>query len=297
MSEFSTASDGREAPGGGRLETGLAALGTLRWVVVDLTLPLEEVRRRLDLSPLSAVALGRALVGAVLLRRIALKVPARLTLTIDGDGPLGRIVAEAGVGGGVRGLIGNPRLETPADGSMVLAPHVGRGSLSVTRETDGESYSSQVALVSGEIGEDLAHYLEQSEQIRSAVLVGVLPQATGIAAAGGLVVEALPGTPDEVIRRLEQNVRGLAGVSATLADGGPAALKAAVLAGFDLEPLEDRAMAYECGCSRERLGEQLQTLAQADLEELLGEEGTCHAECAFCGERYEFTTAELLPAS
>lgn len=283
------------AAGGGRLETGLAELGTLRWVVADLTLPLEEVRRRLDLSPLSAVALGRTLVGAVLLRRIALKVPARLTLTIDGDGAFGRIVAEAGTGGGVRGLIGDPRVETPADGSMVLAPFVGRGSLVVTRETDGESYSSQVELVSGELGEDLAHYLEQSAQIKSAVLVGVLPQPTGIAAAGGLIVEALPGTPNEVIDRLEENVRALAGVSATLARGGPAALKAGVLSGFDLEPLEDLPLAYECGCDRDRLRGQLKTLAQSDLEELLGEAGTCEAECAFCGERYEFSADELLP--
>jgi molecular chaperone Hsp33 len=248
------------------------------------------------LSPLSAVALGRALVGAVLLRRIALKVPARLILTVDGDGALGRIVAEASTGGTVRGLIGNPRLATPDDGSMALAPWVGRGALNVTRERDGESYSSQVELVSGEIGEDLAHYLEQSEQIRSAVLVGVLPQPTGIAAAGGLIVEALPGTPGEVLKDLESNVRSLAGVSATLAAGGPAALKAGVLAGFDLEPLEDVPLAYECGCNRERLRERLQTLALADLEELLAADSTCEAECAFCGERYQFTADELLPA-
>lgn len=297
MGEASSSDKRLGGAGGGRLETGLAALGTLRWVVVDLTLPLEEVRRRLDLSPLSSVALGRTLIGAVLLRRIALKVPARLTLTIEGDGAFGRILGEVGRGGAVRGLIGDPRVETPADGSMILAPFVGRGSLIVSRDTDGETYSSKVELVSGEIGEDLAHYLEQSEQIRSAVLVGVLPQPNGIAAAGGLIVEALPGTSDEVIDQLETNVRSLPGVSSTLAQGGPAALKAGILSGFDLEPLEDLPLAYECECGREQLGEQLRTLAQADLEDLLAESGTCEAECAFCGERYEFSAAEILPSA
>jgi len=266
------------AAGGGRLEAGLAALGTLRWVVVDLTLPLEEVRRRLDLSPLSAVALGRALVGAVLLRRIALKVPARLVLTIDGDGALGRIVAEASTGGTVRGTIGNPQAPTPLDGSMALAPWIGRGSLNVIRERDGESYSSKVELVSGEIGEDLAHYLEQSEQIRSAVLLGVLPQPSGITAAGGLIVEALPGTSEEVLERLEDNLRALTGGSSTLAVGGAAALKAGVLADFDLEPLEDLPLAYECGCNREALRDRLRSLAPADLEDLLAEDSTCEAD-------------------
>ncbi len=279
--------------GGGRLLSGLAGRGALRWVVVDLALPLDEARRRLDLSPLSAVALGRALSGAALLRRIALKVPSRVTLEIAGDGPLGRVVAEAETGGGVRGMVGNPRLVTPEDGSMSLAPWIGNGSLRVTRESEGRRYASEVTLVTSEIGLDLAHYLEQSEQIRSAVLVGVLPATTGIAAAGGLIVEALPGTPEEDVERLEGNLRGLEGVSSTLATGGLAALERTVLEGFDVELLEDRPLAYRCGCSRERLGAQLTALARRELDSLLEDDGVCRAECSFCAARYEFTAAEL----
>jgi len=288
--------NGATASGGGRLVTGLAARGSLRWVVADLSLPLEEARRRLDLSPISAVALGRALTGAVLLRRIALKIPSRIVLVVAGDGPLGRVVAEAEEGGGVRGLVGDPRVATPADGSLALAPWVGRGTLNVTRETGAKRYSSQVELVTGEIGLDLAHFLEQSEQIQSAVLLGVLPRPTGIAAAGGVIVEALPGTPAQVVGQLEGNIRGVAGVSRTLARGGIGALEAAVLAGFDVEPLEERPLAYRCGCDRERLRVQLSTLSPADLEELLADEGECDAECAYCGERYRFRAADLLTA-
>ncbi|MCZ6508267.1 MAG: Hsp33 family molecular chaperone HslO [Acidobacteria bacterium] len=293
MNEDSARRSEDGSAGGGRLVAGLAAGGSLRWVVADLTLPLEEVRRRLDLSPISAVALGRALVGAVLLRRIALKVPARLILTVDGDGALGRIVAEVESRGAIRGMVGNSKVQTPADGAMAIAPWVGRGSLNVTREIDGESYSSKVELVSGEIGKDLAHYLEQSEQTRSAVLVGVLPESIGIAAAGGLIVEALPGTPEEVITRLEGNLLTLGGVSKTLALGGTAALEAAVLAGFDREPLEEGALTYHCRCNREQLRLQLKTLAQEDIQALFVNDSVCEAECTFCGERYEFSAGEL----
>jgi molecular chaperone Hsp33 len=283
------------SPGSG-LVAGLAAKGSLRWVVADLTLPLEEVRRRLDLSPISAVALGRALTGAALLRRIALKVPARMTLVIDGDGALGRVVAEAEMGG-VRGLVGNPRVATPADGSLDLAPWVGHGSLRVSRETGARRYASQVELVSGEIGDDLAHYLEQSEQIRSAVLLGVLPRSTGIAAAGGLIVEALPGTPDEVLTRLEGNLRALEGVSRPLEQGGLGTLRHGVLDGFDVEILDDEPLAYRCGCDRERLRAQLAAMPALDLTSLFEDDGTCNAECAYCGECYQFSAGELLHRS
>jgi molecular chaperone Hsp33 len=281
---------------GAGLVAGLAARGSLRWVVVDLTLPLEEVRRRLDLSPISSVALGRALAGVALLRRVALKVPAKMTLAVDGDGPLGRVVAEA-VSGAVRGLVGNPRVATPEDGSLDLAPFVGRGSLQVSRETGDRRYSSQVELVSGEIGDDLVHYLEQSEQIRSAVLLGVLPRPTGIAAAGGLIVEALPGTPEEVVESLEENLRTLEGVSRRLERGGLGGLQHAVLSGFDVEVLETAPLAYRCSCDRGRLRAQLAALPADDLESLFAEAPTCRAECAYCGQRYEFAADELRQGS
>ncbi len=152
-------------------------------------------------------------------------------------------------------------------------------------------------LLTGEIGLDLAHFLEQSEQIRSAVLLGVLPRSIGIAAAGGLIVEALPGTPPEVLEQLESNIRGVTGVSQTLAAGGLGALESAVLSGFDVEPLEERPLAYHCGCDRERLRAQLAPIAETEVEALVGDDGLCAAECAFCGERYHFRADELLPDS
>lgn len=278
---------------GSTIETGLAGQGALRWVAVDLTGALEEARRRLDLSPLAAVALGRALTAAVLVQRIALKVPSRVVVEVLGDGPLGKIIAESESSGGIRGMVGEPQLPNPADGGMKISPYVGKGLLRVTRESGTNRYSSQVELVTGELGEDLAHYLEQSEQIRSAVLLGVLPKPSGIAAAGGLVVEALPGTETRLVSDLERNVRLLDGVSSILEQRGAGGLAQTVLEGLDPERLDSLELSYRCRCSRDSLLDKLQPLASTEGESLLNAASHCEAVCAFCGEIYRFSAGEL----
>lgn len=278
------------------LQTGLAGRSTFRWVAADLSLVLEEARRRLDLSPLSAVALGRLLTGAALVLRLSFKVPARLVLEVTGDGELGSVRAEVENDGGVRGTVANPRVETPEGGEMRIAEAIGRGFLKITRDSKGKRHTSQVALVSGELGDDLTHYLEQSMQIRSAVLLGVLPHSRGIRVAGGLVVEALPGTEDEDISRLESNIRAIEGVSRCLRVGGVPKLLAAVFAGFEPEILEQRPLEYRCRCDRDRLLAQLRGLSRDDRDYLVKEENTCEAVCSFCGTRYEFSALELAGA-
>jgi molecular chaperone Hsp33 len=262
-------------------------------VAADITLVLEEARRRLDLSPIAAVALGRSLSAAALIQRISLKMPARVVLEVVGDGPMGKVVAEVDSKGHLRGLVGNPQLETPEDGRMRIAPLLGSGFLRVTREEKRSRYSSQVELVSGELGDDITHYLEQSEQIRSAVLLGVLPRPIGIGAAGGLIVEALPGTEDEVIDQLEENIRTLEGVSSCMDRGGIPALVKAVLQGFDREIVERQPLEYRCRCNRQSLLRQILPLAHKEPEALIGDDGFCEAVCAYCGSRYVFTATEL----
>ena len=274
------------------LDTGLAGNGTFRWVAADLTLALEEARRRLDLSPMASVALGRALVGAVLLQRLSFKAPSRVIVEIDGSGPLGSVRAEAECTGWVRGTVANPRFS--ADGAAFsIAEALGEGFLCVTRELGGKRHTSKVNLVSGELGDDLTHYLEQSEQIRSAVLLGVLPVSTGVAAAGGLIVEALPGTEDDAIERLEDNIRSLTGVSGYLRKGGVPRLLAATFEGFDVEDSEHRDLEYRCRCDRSRLLGYLQALGRDELDDLAEDDGSCEAVCSFCGIRYLYSQSEL----
>ena len=280
----------------GHLALGLAGGGALRWAVADVTDAVEEARGRLDLSPVASAALGRCLAGAALLQRLSAKSPARLVLEIRGDGPLGRVIAEADDEGNLRGMVGDPRVDVPhtPEGKLAVGRAVGKGILRVLREhAGGGSYHSQVELVSGEIGADVAHFLEQSEQSRSAVLLGVLAKPFGIAAAGGMIVEVLPGAGEEVVERLERNLAGFPGVSHLVEAGGSVHVVDTLLAGFDREVREDRPLRYRCRCNRERLQRHLALLSAEERDSLQEDDGAIVADCVFCGERYRFTSGEL----
>lgn len=284
----------------GTLELGMAGDGALRWAVADITEVMEDVRDRFDLWPVPAAALGRCLAGAALLQRLSTKTPSRLMLEVRGNGPLLRVLAEADDEGNLRGMVGDGRVQVPdwPNGKLGVGRAVGKGYLRVLREYErGNSYQSQVELVSGEIGEDVAYYLSQSEQTKSAVLLGVLGKPSGVAAAGGMVVEVLPGAPEATIARLESNISGIAGirgVSHLLEEGGAEHVVEQVLAGFDREVKEVRPLRYRCRCSRERLRRHLILLSTEDRDYLRDDEGAIEADCAFCGSRYRFTPEELV---
>lgn len=276
--------------GRGVLEAGVAAAGGLRWVGVDLGPVVETARRRLDCSPLAATALGRCMSGAALLLRLAAKTPSRLLLEVRGDGPLGRVIAEADDRGNLRAMVGEPRATLPQrpSGRLPIGEAIGAGNLRVTRRYPGGVQTSEVELVSGEIGKDLAHYLSASQQIRSAVLVGVLTTPQGVAAAGGVIVEAFPETDAVALERLEGNLEGLPGVSRSLAGGGLAALLVRLFDGLDHRPLESRLVRFSCRCSGAAVGAVLAALEPGELATLRGPDGTLEAECSFCGRRYRF---------
>ena len=279
----------------GALEVGLAGGGWLRYGVTDLGEVVEEARLRLDLSPIAAAALGRAMSAAALLLRLSAKTPSRLVLEVRGDGPLRSVLAETDEEGHLRGMVGNPRVDLPhgEGGKLAVGAAVGAGTLRVVRELPGGSYASQVELVSGEIGLDVAHFLRQSEQTRSAVLLGVLTRPEGVAGAGGVIVELLPGAPDEVLATLERNLAGVAGVSRLLEAGGREQLLDTVLADLDREVVERRRLRHRCRCSRERLRRHLVMVPEDDLVEMATDEGSVEGECVFCGARYLFTPEDL----
>ena len=280
----------------GTLELGMAGDGALRWAVADITDVMVEVRDRFDLWPVPAAALGRCLAGAALLQRLSTKTPSRLMLEVRGDGPILRVLAEADDEGNLRGLVGDGRVQVPdwPGGKLGVGRAVGKGYLRVLREYErGNSYHSQVELVSGEIGEDVAYYLAQSEQTRSAVLLGVLGKPTGVVAAGGMVVEVLPGAPEETVARLESNIAGIRGVSHLLEEGGAEHVVEQVLAGLDREVKEVRHLRYRCRCSRERLLNHLTLLPAEDRDYLKADDGAIEADCAFCGTKYRYTPEEL----
>lgn len=280
----------------GRLELGLAGEGALRWAAVDLTDVLREARDRRDLGPVSTAALGRCMAGAALLLRLSTKTPTRLVLEVRGDGPLRQVMAESDAEGNLRGMVGEPWVDVPhrPDGKLNVGGAVGKGFLRVLREHEsGGSYHSQVQLVTGEIGDDLAHYLEQSEQTASAVMLGVLARPDGIAAAGGMIIEVLPGASDEAISALQENISRVRGVSFLIDEGGIPNVLETVLSGLDREVKEVRPLRYRCRCSRERLLRHLILLSAEDRDYLREEDGAIDADCVFCGEHYRFTPDDL----
>ena len=278
------------------LDTGLAGDGALRWVATDMTELLEVVRQRLDLSPIAAAAFGRTLSGTAMILRLMTKTPARLMLDVRGDGPIQRVFAEADQEGALRGAVGVPRVTRPLrqDGKLDVGGAVGRGTLAVTREDpQGKRYQSQVRLISGEIGEDVAHYLEQSEQTRSAVLLGVLGRPRGIASAGGMIVEVLPGASSEVLDRLECNLAEMAGVSRVIEEGGVSLALDRVLAGLKRVSMGSRPLVYRCRCDRDRLAAQLAALSDEEIDSISDSDGKVAADCQFCGEQYRYQASDL----
>lgn len=290
----------------GRILRGLAGEGQLRVVAADTGDVVEEARRRHGLSPTATAALGRALTGALLLAQLLLKTPKeRLTLRIEGTGPLGGLLAEADAFGHVRGYVKNPKAEVPLreDGKLNVGELIGAGVLRVDRSLpNGEVYTSTVPLVSGEIAEDLAHYLWQSEQIPSAILLGVRVKGEGeVEVAGGVAIQVMPDTPEEVLSRLEANLSGIKGITPLLQEGLEAALERLLLGlGFartDLRalgyPLNEIPARFQCRCSREKALEALVFFTPEEREDMIVKDGGAEVVCHWCGEVYRFSPEEI----
>ncbi len=277
-----------------------ATAGDVRVFAAVTTNLVEEASRRHHCGALATAALGRVLTGALLLAA-NLKNRECLTVKFQGDGPLGQIVADASADGAARGYIANPDIELPlTNGKLSVGQGVGRGLLSVTRFTGlKEPVTGTCEIFSGEIAEDLTRYLFQSEQTPSSVGTGVLVGADGkTQAAGGFIVQPLPGATEETISRLEDTIASLRPVSAMVKDGMTAKdIAAELLKGFsDIHFLQETELAFRCQCSRSRTEEILSTLREQDIEQL-AEDGQAEVCCDFCGEKYVFSREELLEIS
>jgi molecular chaperone Hsp33 len=275
----------------GTLCVGTAARGDLRWALADLTPLVEEARLQRDLSPLAAIGLGQLLTAAVLLTRLVSKEPLRLVLEVRGDGPLGLVRAEADTHGRVRGLVEHRLAERRGDDSPT--PELGVGTLRVVRQQRKKNYESRVSLVEGGVARNVAHFLEQSEQIRSAVMLGVLARPQGVVAGGGLIVEALPGADPWLVRNLEARIPRLPSVSGLLEGGGPWALLDSAIGEIERETLEERQLVLTCDCDRERFRGHLRALMARDPS-ILGDDEVIEVECSFCGAGYKFPIDDLL---
>ena len=280
-----------------------AADGTVRCMSAVTTNLVAEAARRHDLWPTVAAALGRTLTGALLLAS-SLKELDRLTVQIVSDGPIGGITAEANALGQVRGYVRNPEANAPYNekGKFDVRAIVGEGMFYVTRESGydvglyREPYRGSVPLVSGELAEDFAYYLTKSEQIPSAVLLGVhlQPNAPYVSAAGGLVIQMMPGADEKTIRTIESTVSKMPQATIMIREGAsPADLLRAALGPIEFDILDEKPVSFACPCSYERAVSMISSIGRAELESMLREDKGAVMTCHFCNEAYRLSEDEL----
>jgi molecular chaperone Hsp33 len=281
---------------GDLLLRALSADGTIGLRAVSAVGLVREAAVRQGASPLAGAALGRALLGTVLLGAGG-KDGETVELRLRGDGPLRSVLAMADALGRARGTIGNPRASLPLrDGRLDLASGLGAGNLAVTRLRPGllRPYTGVVPLVSGGIAKDLALYLTESEQTPSAVGLGVLHDGAGtIDVACGFVVQALPGASEESLARAERNVGALGGPAELLRSGVTLhGLAQRLLDGLGARILDERTPVFHCGCNAERALRASALLGRAELDSAIAEGEPLDVHCDFCGERYAIDPAE-----
>ena len=259
----------------------------------------ERARNIHKLLPTATAALGRTLMGASLMGDMLKEEKGALTLQIKGGGPLGTILAVSDHQGNVRGYVQNPQVELMEQrpGKLDVGRAVGTdGTLTVIKDIGlKEPYVGSIGLFSGEIADDLAMYFVESEQIPTACALGVLVGLDqSVTAAGGYIIQLLPGAGEELISKIEAGVHSLGPVSSALAGGldGEGLLRA-VLSGFDLDILEKHPVEYRCYCSRERVSRALISMGRKDLTELIREQGRAELTCQFCDQVYRFSGEEL----
>lgn len=275
---------------------GTAMDGMVRIFGVRATGIMEELRRRHDTWPVVTAALGRA-VSAGLMMGAMLKDEDKLTIQIKGDGPAGQIVVDANAKGEVRGYADNPHVDLPLNeqGKLDVSGAVGKnGTLYVIKDLGlKEPYRGSVPLISGELGEDFTYYFAKSEQTPSAVAVGVLVNPDGtVRAAGGFIIQLLPGLSDDEITGIENKLAQIRSVTEMLDSGMTLEdMVSRVVERVDVKETLD--VSFRCQCSEERVERTLISMGRGEIEQLLKEDDDVEVVCHFCNEKYNFNHEQL----
>ena len=262
----------------------------------DLTERARQIHKTL---PVATAALGRTLAAASMMGNALKSDGASLTLQFKGGGPLGTVLAVSDNEGNVRGYVTNPHVDIPLrkDGKLDVGTAVGHeGTLTVIKDLHmKEPYVGTIDLLGGEIAEDVAGYFVESEQIPTACALGVLgDRDQSVKAAGGYLIQLMPGAAEDTIAKVEGGIMAAGAVSAILEkNDDPEAMLRTVMSDFDLKILETCPVEYRCYCSRERVERALISLGRTELEQRLSEQGGCQLTCQFCDAVYEFTAEDI----
>lgn len=275
-----------------------AANDQIRAFAAVTTEMVETAREHHNTSPVATAALGRLLTAGAMMGSMMKGEKDVLTLQIKAGGPIQGITVTADSQGNVKGYVGNPDVCIPANskGKLDVAGAVGPGFLTVIKDMGlKEPYSGQVMLQTCEIAEDLTYYFATSEQVPSAVGLGVLMNKNNtVRQAGGFIVQLMPFAEEEVISRLEQNVQKINSVTNLLEEGHtPESLLEKVLEGFEMQINEKMDTRFHCNCSKERVAKALISIGRKELNEMIQEGKPIEMNCHFCNTNYNFTVEEL----
>jgi molecular chaperone Hsp33 len=280
------------------LVKALACDGQIRAYAVCSTETVGDAQRRHYTWPTASAALGRAMTAGVMMGAM-LKGENKLTIKIEGGGPIGVILVDSNAKGEVRGYVTNPQthFDLNEQGKLDVRKAVGTsGTLTVVKDIGmRDFFSGQVPIVSGELGEDFTYYFVSSEQIPSSVGVGVLvnPDNT-ILAAGGFILQLMPGTQEDTITMIEERLKTIRPVSKMIQDGlSPEELLEEVLGAGQVKILEKMPVAFQCACSKERFAAAIISLGAEEITDMIEKDGEAEAHCHFCNEKYLYSKDEL----
>ncbi|WP_110926101.1 Hsp33 family molecular chaperone HslO [Bacillus massiliglaciei] len=272
--------------------------GQVRAYAVSTTNTVGEAQRRHNTWPTASAALGRSMSAAVMMGAM-LKGEEKLTVKIEGGGPIGAILADSNAKGEVRGYVQNPfvHFDLNEHGKLDVRRAVGTdGLLTVVKDIGLRDYfTGQVPLVSGELGEDFTYYFVTSEQIPSSVGVGVLVNPdNSILAAGGFILQLLPGTDDETITAIEERLKTIPPISKQIQNGlTPEEILTELMGEGNVSILETMPVEFKCQCSRERIAGALVSLGKEEIQDIIETDGKAEAQCHFCNEQYQFSKEDL----
>lgn len=287
---------------GDHLVRGTAADGQVRAFAITARASVQELHDRHQTSPVVSAALGRLLMAGMMMGAMSKNEDELITLVVRGEGPVGGLTVTASNYGQAKGFANHPHVWLPLNGvgkldvGSAVAGENHAGTLSVIHDLPGmEPYSSEVALVSGEIGDDLTYYFAASDQVPTSLGVGVLVDTDqSIRRAGGFIVQLMPGCDDAVVDRLEANLTGVRSVTDLLEAGmKPTDILGHVLDGLTYQELDAMPVEFHCGCNRDRAARAVLALGRAELEDMISKGEPADVYCHFCGERYRFEPDEL----
>ena len=258
----------------------------------------EAARQAHNTSPVATAALGRLLTGGAMMGSMMKNDSDMLTIQIKGDGPIGGLTFTADSKGNVKGYVEHPEVMLPpnAQGKLDVAGALGIGLISVIKDMGlKEPYVGQTILQTSEIAEDLTYYFATSEQVPSSVGLGVLMEHDNtVKQAGGFIVQLMPFVDDDVVDRLEANIKKISSVTSMLDKGmTPEEILEEVLDGFEVEVKDTMPAQFYCNCTKERVEKAIISIGKKDIQEMIEDGKPIEVNCHFCGKSYEFSVEEL----